>query len=71
MCCPGTCQFDFLNENIFLNPLAETHLVNISLQDDTNMGCVFLMGRHDKKSWVQENAVIQLQGFKTKASKST
>jgi len=67
MCCPGTCQFNFLNENIFLKPLAETHLVNISLQYDTNMGCAFLVGRHDKlKSRVQENAVIAFQLKKKK-----
>lgn len=29
---PGTCQFNFLNENIFLNPLAGAGLVNTSLQ---------------------------------------
>lgn len=62
MCCPGTCQFNFLNENIFLNPLAGSRLVNISLQYDTNTGCAFLVGRHDKlKSWVQQNAVIEFQ----------
>lgn len=62
MCCLGTYQINFLNENIFLNPLAETHLVNISLQYDTNMGCAFLVGRHDNpKSQLQENAVIAFQ----------
>lgn len=67
MCCPGNCQFNFLNENIFLNPLAETHLVNISSQYDTNMGCAFLVGRHDKpKSWVLENAVTEFQLKKKK-----
>lgn len=67
MCCPGTCQFNFLNENIFPNPLADARLVNISLQYDTNAGCAFLVGRHDKwKSRVQENAVIDFQLKKKK-----
>lgn len=70
MCCPGTCQFNFLNENIFLNPLAEARLVNTSLQYDTNMGCAFLVGRHDKpESWGQGNAVIEIE-LKRKKKKS-
>lgn len=48
MCCPGTCQLNFLNENIFLNPLAEAHLVKISLQHDANAGGELPVGRHDK-----------------------
>lgn len=72
MCCPGTCQFNFLNENIFLNPLAEAHLVNISLQYDTNMGCAFLVGRHDKpESWGQGNAVIEIELKRKKKKKAS
>lgn len=58
---PGTCQFNFLNENIFLNPLAGAGLVNTSLQWDTNTGCALLVGRHGKaQRRVQLKAVTEL-----------